>query len=583
MFESGRTLRVGIAAKIFGGMFLLVVLMASTAVASMMLVRQVTDELTIVEGAYLPIAYTVTSVELAALQQELQFERVLATLQRIRSEELDSAVAAYLDLGVRVDTEIEGALALLRETAGNTGDVDHRVALTRLEQMLVRLEQEHQDVQDHGLEIVELVEAGSLELAELLTPRREREQAEFDEAAHAASEAASELAAAATASAVARERQVLRINVVLTALAAALALLLSILIVRGLTRPVRDLLAATLQIRGGNLEVDVPVESRDEIGDLAASFNHMAGELREKEQIKDTFGRYIDPRIVENLLDQADGRMVTGESADFTVYFSDIAGFTSISEQLTPSGLVNLINAYLTVMSVPVRESKGIIDKYIGDAIMAYWGPPFTAANEHARLACGAALLQQVVLEEFQTRVPELTGLRRNFPLIRARIGVATGEVVVGSIGSDVSRNYTVMGDTVNLASRLEGLNKAYGTRILVSEKTRRDARADFVFREVDTVTVVGKVELARIFELMATTQDASPAQLEFRDTFQHALEVYRTRAWDDAEEGFRTCIQMVPDDGPSGVYLNRIQTFRQSPPPPDWDGHWDARSKTAL
>src|SRR5438105_3707782 len=153
-----------------------------------------------------------------------------------------------------------------------------------------------------------------------------------------------------------------------------------------------------------------------------------------------------------------------------TVFFSDLVGFTAISERLTPSGLVNVMNRYLSLMSQPIRAQKGLIDKYIGDAIMAFWGPPFTDREEHARLACFAALEQLQALEELRRMLPELMGLRKGLPEIDFRIGISTGDVVVGNIGSELTRAFTVLGDTVNLGSRLEGANKQYGTKILISE-----------------------------------------------------------------------------------------------------------------
>src|SRR5262249_22056114 len=142
------------------------------------------------------------------------------------------------------------------------------------------------------------------------------------------------------------------------------------------------------------------------------------------------------------------------------------------SEEMTPVGLVKVLNRYLTVLSEPVRRNNGIVDKYIGDAVMAFWGPPFAAAADQARPACFAGLEQLAALPEFQDELPELTGVRRGFPIVQMRVGIATGDVVVGNIGSEQIRNYTVIGDTVNVASRLEGASKAYGTRILIGERT---------------------------------------------------------------------------------------------------------------
>jgi class 3 adenylate cyclase len=231
-------------------------------------------------------------------------------------------------------------------------------------------------------------------------------------------------------------------------------------------------------------------------------------------------------------------------------------------------------------MSEPVRRNNGIIDKYIGDGIMAFWGPPFTDAEEHPGLACLAALDQLAGLADFRAELPELTGLRRGFPEIDIRIGIATGDVVVGSIGSEQTRNYTVIGDTVNLAARLEGANKTYGTRALIGEATKRFA-ADLVeTREIDAVVVVGKTEPERIFELLGRKGDVAPNTLALRDAFVEALDAYRRRAWNEARAGFEACLELAPADVPTKVFLSRLTQFQTAAPSPDWNGIWSLAEK---
>ena len=203
-----------------------------------------------------------------------------------------------------------------------------------------------------------------------------------------------------------------------------------------------------------------------------------------------------------------------------TVFFCDMKGFTSISEGLTPRGMVNVVNHYLTTMSVPIREYKGIIDKYVGDAIMAFWGPPFTSDADQARLACLAALDQLARLNTFRQDLPELMGIKHGLPDINMRIGIATGEVVVGNIGSDVMKSYTVMGDTVNFASRLEGVNKIYGSRILISEATAQRTLDTIETREIDTILVVGKAEPEKVFEVIGRKGEVDATTLMVRERF---------------------------------------------------------------
>jgi adenylate cyclase len=340
-------------------------------------------------------------------------------------------------------------------------------------------------------------------------------------------------------------------------------------------RPVRRLVLGTSAVERGALDTIIPITSRDEIGSLTRSFNSMVGELRAKARIRDTFGKYVDPRIVAGLLDRPEVTDAKGSRREMTILFCDMRGFTAFSEGMTPAALVNVLNRYMTVMSEPVRHNNGIIDKYIGDGIMAFWGPPFSSAEEHPGLACLAALDQLATLAAFRAELPELTGLRRGFPEIDIRIGIATGDVVVGNIGSEQTRNYTVIGDTVNLASRLEGANKSYGTRALINETTNRFGASLVETREIDQVLVVGKTEPERIFELLGRKGEVASERLALRDAFEEGLAAYRRKDWQGARTAFEGCLKIMPGDGPSKVFLGRIAKFCTTAPSPDWDCVW--------
>src|SRR5262249_52023773 len=280
-----------------------------------------------------------------------------------------------------------------------------------------------------------------------------------------------------------------------------------------------------------------------------------------------------DPRIVEGLVDRPELLASKGDRRVMTIFFSDMKDFTDISEGLTPASLVNLINRYLTAISEPVHRNGGIIDKYIGDAVMAFWGPPFSPAHDQASLACDAALEQLRRLPSVRAALPEVLGVRRHLPHIDIRIGIATGDVVVGNIGSPMSMSYTVMGDTVNLASRLEGAGKIYGTRILVSAETMEMAGDAFEFREIDRVLVGGKRGPQRIFELLGRRGEVDPPVLEVAERFSDGLAAYRRRAWSDAEAAFKRCQEIAPEDGPTRTFLQRIPQLSGQVLPADWDG----------
>jgi len=235
--------------------------------------------------------------------------------------------------------------------------------------------------------------------------------------------------------------------------------------------------------------------------------------------------------------------------------------------------VVRLLNRYFSLMSAPIREHKGLIDKYIGDAIMAFWGQPFTDEREHALLACYSALDQAARLTEFRAALPDLIGLRKGVPEFNVRIGICTGEVTAGSVGSDAAKSYTVIGDTVNLASRIESANKTFGTYLLISESTRILAGDAIETRDLDRIRVAGKNESVRVFELLGRVGEVDASVLQLRDRFEKGLSGYRARDWDRAMAHFEACIEIVPDDRPSRVFLEAAQRYRKQPPPEAWDG----------
>jgi adenylate cyclase len=211
---------------------------------------------------------------------------------------------------------------------------------------------------------------------------------------------------------------------------------------------------------------------------------------------------------------------------------------------------------------------------------MAFWGPPFTDPADHARLGCLAALEQMHKMDDFRAALPELFGVKHGLPEVNVRMGIASGDVTVGNIGSETSRGYTVIGDTVNLASRLEQANKFYGTRILVSEGTRNLAGDTLAFREIDSLRVAGKLEPVRVYELRGLAAEANEADTQRVQAYEAGLARYRAQDWDAAEAAFYECLAKAPGDRPSQVMLERIAVFRQAPPEAGWDGVWVAASK---
>ncbi len=262
------------------------------------------------------------------------------------------------------------------------------------------------------------------------------------------------------------------------------------------------------------------------------------------------------------------------------MFFSDIKGFTSICEKLPPDELVRFLNRYFTLMSGPIRAENGIIDKYIGDSIMAFWGPPFVEPALHPLAACRAAVEQMKLMDEFRRELPGLVASLPPSVEVNMRIGISTGEVTVGNIGSDASKGYTVVGDTVNLAARLESASKQYGTNIIVSEETWLHARDGLDTRELDCIRVVGKNEPVRIFEVIGLKGEADERRCELTARFEAALRDFRGGSIGEARRGFETCLDLVSGDRPCRVFLERITLLERAGLPSGWDGVWTLKDK---
>ncbi len=297
-------------------------------------------------------------------------------------------------------------------------------------------------------------------------------------------------------------------------------------------------------------------------------------EEREKRKIRKTFSQYLSPGVIA-LIEKDPEQYIRpgGQVKELTVMFSDIRDFTSLSEGLTPDELVNLLNQYLSAMTDILFRNLGTLDKYIGDAIMGFWGSPFPQ-KDHAVSACRCALEMIAALEKLNRKWVEQGGRP-----IAIGVGLNTGPVNVGNMGSDKRLAWTVMGDNVNLASRLEGMTKQYRARIIISESTYGQVAHQFVGREVDRIRVKGKKLPVVIYELMAPISERD-AYAPLLAQYNAALDVYRTHRWLEATEKFGELLAVYPDDGPTQVLLQRCIEFLEDAPAPDWDGVYVMKSK---
>ncbi|MGV3625432.1 MAG: CHASE2 domain-containing protein [Archangium sp.] len=293
---------------------------------------------------------------------------------------------------------------------------------------------------------------------------------------------------------------------------------------------------------------------------------------REKVKMRSTFSRYLGEDVMDIALQDPD-KLNRGEKREMTVLFSDIRGFTSLSEHMSPEKLADFINQYLSPMTQIVFDEKGTLDKYIGDAVMAFWNAPLNQPD-HALRACRAAVHMLERLEELKA-----VWRKSGYPELEIGIGINTGQMVVGNMGSDVRVDYTVLGDAVNLGSRLEGTNKEYDTRIIISEFTRAAVADGIVTRRLGAVRVKGKKVPVGIYELrgLGTPSESDAKAIA---AFEAGLAAWSSRRFDDAKTHFETVLAVWPNDSPSRDYLGEIDAFRDSPPPGDWDGVVSLKTK---
>lgn len=298
-------------------------------------------------------------------------------------------------------------------------------------------------------------------------------------------------------------------------------------------------------------------------------------EVRNKRQLANLFGQYVVPELVEKMSDDPEKYTMEGQSRELTVLFSDVRSFTTISESMDPKELSRFMNEFLTTLSEVIRSQYlGTIDKYMGDCVMAFWGAPFYDPD-HARNAVLAGLEMQRAIRALGPKLRE-----KGWPEIHIGVGVNSGRMTVGDMGSQIRKAYTVMGDAVNLASRLEGLTKYYGVGMIVGEGTRNATASEIVYRELDRVRVKGKADAVAIYEPLGRKLEIDSEKLKELELYHRALKLYRQQDWDMAEMQLVNLRGTHPQDLLYAALLERIAHFRKNPPPADWDGVFDFETK---
>lgn len=318
----------------------------------------------------------------------------------------------------------------------------------------------------------------------------------------------------------------------------------------------------------GSLEVYrvVPFFALFTVMMLWSLVSNLVVEYRAKKKVEGVLNQYIPPELAKEVNKSKKGFSMEGEIREMTILFSDVRGFTSISERLKPHELTELMNRMLTALSQQIHVNRGTIDKYIGDAVMAFWNAPLDDPNHATNAVLGALGM----LDAMEKLSEEFTG--KGLPEMKMGVGINTGEACVGNMGSEIRLSYTVMGDTVNLASRLEGITKQYGVRMIVGERTYELTQGDFLYRPVDAVQVKGKEQAVLIYEPLCHKAKATPDHYGLQDASHQYWESYKQRHFDDAVTILEELLALYPDDGLVQIYLNRARSFMEAPPPDDWN-----------
>ncbi len=573
---------ISLGIKIFCIASSMLVLMVVVAYFSCDRLSKLKDEVGDLKDYLIPITDLVTQAELSVGKQGVHLERLMRfhEMKLFNVEEIKAEQRNFEERGSKVDEALRKAVLLILESEQTALAEQSKQKFAKLQPLLESIGIGYQSYYDNALKVMDMLstdtKAESRQLEEILKTEREKFGKEI-EAIRAEFQLINN-----TAVSEAREHQqgVINLNYIITGIAIFAGLLVAFFITVGVVKPVKQLMADMQEVGSGNLDVDVRVTSLDEIGVLAGSFSNMVNELKLKERIKDTFGKYVDPRLVENIASDGQNLDMHAQKQVMTVMFTDIEGFGEISKIVLPDKFVQLTNDYLNVISKPISKHKGVIDKFIDTTVMAFWGPPFTDESIHALLACQAAIEQIAEREKIRKLVQQNTKTDTGLPVLSPRIGISTGPLVVGNMGSEQIKSYTVVGDTVNIASRLNGVCFQYDTQIMISEDTKILVDSQFEIREIDLIQVVGKEEPVRVYELVGKKGEIDKSIMKLKNTFENGLQEYRNLAWDKAALHFKSCLKIKHDDGPSAVFNKRVQEFREYPPDKDWRGVWDLTKK---
>ncbi|MFH1806093.1 MAG: adenylate/guanylate cyclase domain-containing protein [Pseudomonadota bacterium] len=371
----------------------------------------------------------------------------------------------------------------------------------------------------------------------------------------------------------AREDFLIQAEFIMMLLAAIIGLCVAYYLARSVIVAVNETIRAMNNVQSGKLDTSLDFAGRGDFVRLAEAFNRMTRELRIRFRMRERFGKYVDPRVLKTLLSQ-ETAFETSQKRVMTVSVVNLTGFDWLAEHTPPEKIVDFLNDYLTAMTEPISGQSGIVDNFVGDRVSGFWGAPFCSETGHARHACLAALEQVARFHALKTKYADLIGDHD----LDIRVGIATGEVVIGSIGTDKSRAYTVVGDCVNYANRLEKANRIYGTRILASHETATMVAGDIEMRDLDHVVLLGTEHVVFLYEVLAPGGQLSEDRREWRKHYETAMAHYRQGEFDAAQPLFETVQETDGSDFAAQLMINRMERLSRREQDREWNGTWIVR-----
>ncbi len=556
------------------------ILFGVVVVSSLVLVQQVRDELLGVAYFHLPIAQLVADLDVATGEYELRVSRLLSA-PAPSADDAREAAELLAETGRRIEHDLHETTRLLDEAVADPmNGVDDRLVLARTRGTLDLVSRSIDSFLAVGEASLAAWKEGDHDEARRVAEGFVKFESSINPDLARMRAALSRLENDSVAVVHDRLMTLRIVNASLFVLAAVLGLWLGFDFASRVANRLRLLIGAAQQVAGGSYDVALPPSTNDEVGELTDAFAGLVTCLRKEAKTNDTFGHFFDPRIINHVLASGGAGGEHAERRTVSVLFADIHGFTGLAETLTAESLVRLLNRVFSSAAQTIQARGGIVDKYIGDAVMAFFMPPFSPGDSHAAACCLAALDHQRALRALGPELASLLGLRRGAPDIEMRVGIATGEVLIGTVGSPTARSFPAIGDAVNAASRLTGVNKVYGTTVLITGDTFRLARGEIEAREIDEVVVSGKSEPVALYEVMAPAGGLSAEDAERCDSYAKALAAYRARDFECAERGFAECLRLRADDGPARVLHERAALLRADPPPENWDSVFYLTSK---